>query len=194
MERRAFLKFVGVSVLAVATRARAKAAGLAGKPNILMIMTDQQFADAMSCAIGKKYIHTPHMDSLAENGMRFTRAYTPNPLCTPMRTSMFTGKYPHQTGVQTNADKKLNPDGEFVFMGKIFKDSGYETAYFGKWHISLKSNEKEVHGFETLDDKGSKSSPALIADFLKKTHDRFPHCLLTGFVVQVGLFESVDRY
>ena len=46
----------------------------ARRPNIVVIITDQQFADAMSCVIGRDYIHTPHMDSLAATGMNFTRA------------------------------------------------------------------------------------------------------------------------
>jgi arylsulfatase A-like enzyme len=49
------------------------------KPNIVVIMTDQQFADAMSCVMGNQYLHTPHMDKLAEKGIRFTKAYSPNP-------------------------------------------------------------------------------------------------------------------
>lgn len=180
MERRTFLKLSGVSVLAMATQAQAEDTDSSQKPNILIIMTDQQFADAMSCAMGRKYIHTPHMDSLAENGMRFTRAYSPNPLCTPIRTSMFTGRYPHQTGVQTNGGPKVNP-AEFVFMGKLFKDSGYETAYFGKWHIALDRKRKEVHGFETFEEKSSRRNPALAAEFLKKTHDR-PFLAVASFL------------
>jgi len=159
MERRTFLKASGLGLLAMATQARPEDADSSQKPNILIIMTDQQFADAMSCAMGSEYIHTPHMDSLAENGMRFTRAYSPNPLCMPMRTSMFTGRYPHQTGAQTNGAPKLNP-ADFVFMGDLFKDSGYETGYFGKWHIAFDSKRKEVHGFETLEEKNSRSDPA----------------------------------
>jgi len=57
-------------------------------------MTDQQFAEAMSCCIGRDYLHTPNMDALAANGMRFPRAYTANPLCVPARTSMFTDGIP----------------------------------------------------------------------------------------------------
>ena len=164
----------------MATQARARNTGSSRKPNILIIMTDQQFADAMSCVMGKKYIHTPHMDSLADNGMRFTRAYSPNPLCVPMRTSMFTGRYPHETGAQTNSAPKLNP-AEFVFMGTIFKDSGYETAYFGKWHIALDSKKKEVHGFETLREKDAKHNPAGVAEFIRKKYDR-PFLAVASFL------------
>ena len=178
MERRAFLKFSGASVLAMAAQAWPKNASR--KPNILIIMTDQQFADAMSCVMGTRYLHTPHMDSLAENGMRFTRAYTPNPLCMPMRTSLFTGRYPHQTGVQTNGGPKINP-AECDFMGKLFRDAGYETAYFGKWHIAFDSKRRDVHGFDIFDDKNSRRDPALAAAFLKKTHDR-PFLVVASFL------------
>ncbi len=143
-------------------------------------MTDQQFADCMSCVMGRKYLHTPHMDSLAENGVRFTHAYSPNPLCTPMRTSMITGLYPHQTGVQTNSSRKLNP-AKFVSMGKIFKDAGYETAYFGKWHVSISAKKKEVHGFETFQGGGANLNPAPAARFLKKKHDR-PFLAVASFL------------
>ncbi|OHB74965.1 MAG: hypothetical protein A2Z25_17860 [Planctomycetes bacterium RBG_16_55_9] len=180
MERRTFLKVSGASVLAMAMQGRAENAGSARKPNVLIIMTDQQFSDAMSCVMGTKYLHTPHIDSLAENGMRFTRAYTPNPLCMPMRTSMFTGRYPHQTGVQTNEGPKLDP-AEFLFMGKLFKDSGYETAYFGKWHIPLDGKRKDVHGFETFVAGGAQLNPEPIAEFLKKTHDR-PFLAVASFL------------
>ena len=119
------------------------------RPNILLIITDQQSADAMSCVMGDAYIHTPNMDALAANGMRFTRAYTPNPLCMPMRTSMFTGDYPHVTGIQTNGGQGFDPD-QHVFMGARFRDAGYETAYFGKWHLGLDEATKDVHGFDTF--------------------------------------------
>ncbi len=180
MERRTFLKLSGVSVLAMATRARGENTGSSRKPNILIIMTDQQFADGMSCVMGKKYIHTPHMDSLADNGMRFTRAYSPNPICVPMRTSMFTGRYPHETGVQTNSAPKINP-AEFVFMGSIFKDAGYETAYFGKWHIAFDSKKKEVHGFETLMEGKARLDAAPAAAFLKAKHNK-PFLAVASFL------------
>ena len=140
------------------------------KPNIVIIMVDQQFADAMSCVMGNEYINTPQMDKLAEKGIRFTNAYSPNPLCMPMRTSMMTGRFPHQTGVLTNDDEDINPS-NFIFLGKIFKDAGYETGYFGKWHVAFDINKKEVHGFDVLFPKSNlDSKPA--ADFIKQKHDR----------------------
>jgi arylsulfatase A-like enzyme len=139
------------------------------KPNILLIITDQQFADAMSCVMGKAYLHTPNMDSLADGGVRFTRAYSPNPLCMPMRASMFTGQYPHQTGIQTNSREGFDP-ARHVFMGRLFRDAGYETAYFGKWHIPMDETQEDVHGFDTLVGQSAALDPAPAAGFLKQTH------------------------
>ena len=63
------------------------------------------------------------MDSLAAHGVRFTRAYSPNPLCMPMRTSMITGLYPHQTGIQTNDREGFDPDQARLY-GKALSGCG----------------------------------------------------------------------
>lgn len=134
-------------------------------------MTDQQFADAMSCVVGDEYLHTPNMDRLAEKGVRFTKAYAPNPLCLPMRTSMATGLFPHQTQVFTNNDKKIKAT-EYSFLGQLFKDAGYETGYFGKWHIALKEEQKEIHGFDILFGDNTKLDSKPAAEFIKQNHEK----------------------
>ncbi len=141
------------------------------QPNILIIMTDQQFADAMSCVMGNQYLHTPNMDLLAENGIMFTRAYSPNPLCKPMRSSMMTGRFPHETGVLSNENVQIDPS-KNVFLGKLFKEAGYETAYFGKWHVALDKEQKEVHGFDILTDNPGRLDPNPAAAFLQQTHQK----------------------
>src|SRR5262245_60590542 len=85
-------------------------------PNILFIMTDQHAADALSRRMGDRWLKTPALDSLAARGTFFTRAYTANPLCMPARNAIFTGRYPHQTGVTDNSRASLDPV-EFVTMG-----------------------------------------------------------------------------
>jgi arylsulfatase A-like enzyme len=137
------------TILVFAFVLAANAAEPSARPNILLIMTDQQFADAMSCSMGGQYIHTPAMDSLAARGMRFTRAYSPNPLCMPARSSIFSGRYCHETGVTEN--KAVKPDlAEFVCMGTYFRRAGYETAYFGKWHLCYAQKDANAHGFEVM--------------------------------------------
>lgn len=150
-----------------------------GKPNVVIVMVDQQFADAMSCVMGEKYIHTPNMDKLAEKGMRFTRAYSPNPLCQPMRTSMMTGSYTHQTGVLTNGPKKIEAE-KHNFLGKIFKNAGYETGYFGKWHVAFDIAEEEIHGFDTcFPESDIDAEPAV--KFIKQKHEK-PFLAVASFL------------
>ena len=79
MNRRDFLKTIGSAAVTATLTAKLQARDRS-RPNILLVMTDQQFADAMSCVMGDKYIHTPNIDRIAADGMRFTRAYGSNPL------------------------------------------------------------------------------------------------------------------
>ena len=146
--RRDFMKAASVCSIALATGRLHAAEAPGDRPNILFIMTDQQFGDAMSCRMGKKWLNTPAMDSLAAKGTLFANAYSPNPLCMPARNSIFTGRYPHETGVTMNARAKIDTE-DFLNMGNYFRRAGYETAYFGKWHLCFDQKNKNAHGFET---------------------------------------------
>ena len=184
LRRREFLKTTAlVTAGAMLQRPRLFAASVnrTGKsPNILVIITDQQFADAMSCCIGRDYIHTPNMDSLAASGMRFTRAYCPNPLCVPSRTSMFTGHYLHETGIQTNAKEKIDPD-KFICMGRIFKEAGYDTGFFGKWHMPFKEANSNEHGFDTYIGKEGRYSGVPASQFIRLDRER-PFLAIASFL------------
>ena len=156
MKRREFIKAAGViagtavSGGRVMAKAFSRGTPFAGqRPNILLVMTDQQSADAMSCRMGKAFINTPAMDSLAANGVSFTRAYTANPLCVPARTSMFTGQPPHVTGFQTN-DLTVPLDGRYRCFGTRFSEAGYDTGYFGKWHLPFSAKDPSAHGFDVM--------------------------------------------
>ncbi|MBD3378462.1 sulfatase-like hydrolase/transferase [candidate division KSB1 bacterium] len=179
MKRRDFMKLTGAGFAASLLPGCAKNSS-SKKPNILLIITDQQFADGMSCVMGSDYINTPHMDALAKEGVRFARTYTPNPLCLPMRTSMFTGRFPHETGALNNGSPDIDAD-KHVFLGKIFKDAGYDTAYFGKWHIAFDENNRATHGFETFVGREAKSDPSFIVDYLKEPHER-PFLAVASFL------------
>lgn len=101
------------------------------RPNFLLIMTDQQTHNAMSCA-ANPWLRTPAMDSLAAQGTRFSAAYCTYPVCSPSRGSVFTGRMPHETGVRVNG----LPIAEGIpTMGELFRDAGYQTVYGGKWHL-----------------------------------------------------------
>ena len=95
-------------------------------------MTDQQTDEAMSCA-GNSHLSTPAMDRIAARGVRFTRSYVTQPLCLPCRSSIQTGRYPHEIGTSTNGTRM---NGEYPMLGKLLRAGGYDTAYFGKWHVA----------------------------------------------------------
>ncbi len=173
------------------------AAPPANKPNIILIMTDQQFGDAMSCRMGTQYLRTPVMDSLASKGMVFTRAYSTNPLCMPLRHSLFTGRYPHETAVTRN---ECPPGGvdprECVPMGIYFRKAGFETAYCGKWHLCFHERDAGVHGFEILgtrakDDHDAKTAEAAVR-FLGRGHDK-PFLLVVSFLNPHNICEWARR-
>ncbi|MFH7012339.1 sulfatase [Flavobacterium sp. FlaQc-52] len=156
------------------------------RPNILIIMTDQQTADAMSIA-GNKDLHTPAMDKLAQNGVRFTKAYCAQPLCSPSRSAIMSGKMPHETGFIGNAPEK---DGQWpedlLMMGKIFQNGGYKTGYVGKWHLPVPTAKKSQHGFEYIEntdfqDYNDAATPSFCARFIKENKNT-PFLLVASFL------------
>src|SRR5665213_2461782 len=172
--RRDFLRTAGAAVCAAGLPLSADGFQTM-RPNLLVILTDEQSADAASYRIGRRYLNTPNIDSLAANGTSFTRAYCANPLCVPSRTSMFTGRYPTETGVMDNtglSEVHLDPR-RFPIMGKIFEDGGYETAYFGKWHIACPEDQANIHGFTRMATTFNDDIAAELdaAEFLREKHD-----------------------
>lgn len=107
------------------------------QPNILLIMTDQQAPDMMSCT-GNDWVSTPAMDGLVAEGRRFEHAICSNPVCLPSRISMATGLMPSQLGVTTNSDGRdadLPPRIAENSLGMLMKRAGYDTYYGGKVHL-----------------------------------------------------------
>lgn len=101
------------------------------KPNILIIMPDQFRADTMGCA-GHPTVKTPNIDRLAQEGVRFTNAYTVSPICMSARASFVSGLYPHNHHIWNNAGSLPAHDETFFHH---LQESGYYTAYVGKSHF-----------------------------------------------------------
>jgi arylsulfatase len=101
-------------------------------PNILLICCDQLRADALGC-YGNPVVRTPHLDRLADSGVRCTRSYVANPICMPNRVSLFTGQYPRNHGMWTNG---LLLQHEPRTLADDLRDAGYQTASFGKLHFT----------------------------------------------------------
>ena len=101
------------------------------RPNLVFVMSDDHAAHAIS-AYGSVINQTPHLDRLAAEGMRFTRAFCTNAICTPSRAAILTGTYNHTNGV-TTLDTPM--DNKLETYPKILQRAGYRTALFGKWHL-----------------------------------------------------------
>ncbi len=104
------------------------------KPNVLIIMTDQQRWDALGCA-GNSEIKTPNMDRLAREGVQFVNAYSACPVCVPARTSILTGHTIFNNKVLGNNDIENEDIPNFQTFDQILSSNGYHTEYYGKWHI-----------------------------------------------------------
>lgn len=108
------------------------------RPNFVLIMADQQRWDTLGC-YGNSFVVTPNLDALAAGGMRFTRAFTPYPVCTPARTTMWTGVYPHVHGLVENVYQQDDALAETARVKRTvfheLAEAGYDCAYFGKWHL-----------------------------------------------------------
>jgi arylsulfatase A-like enzyme len=122
---------------------------LARPTNVVFILTDNQGAWTLGC-YGNPDIQTPHIDKLAQEGIRFTRALSSNPVCSPTRATFLTGLIPSQHGVHSFLDpqymmgpKAYNTLAEFKSIGEILQDSGYVCGLSGKWHLGDNLNPSE---------------------------------------------------
>lgn len=113
------------------------------KMNVLLITSDQQHWNTVGAF--NREIHTPNIDRLVNEGTTFTRAYCPNPTCTPTRASIITGKFPSQHGAWALGTKL--PESEET-VGDVFSSGGYKTALIGKAHFQPLVSTDEFPGIE----------------------------------------------
>lgn len=116
----------------------AGAADGAVRPNVILIMADDQGSVDLGC-YGAVDLHTPHLDALAARGVRFTQFYSAAPVCSPSRAGTLTGRWPVRAGVPNNAPSQRGGAGglppEEVTIAEMFRAAGYATAHVGKWHL-----------------------------------------------------------
>lgn len=157
--------FLGAAALTTAATMLSPRAQAQAKPNIVIIFTDDQGYNDLSC-FGSTTIKTPNIDRIATEGMRFTDFYVAAPVCTPSRAALLTGCYPQRnsmavtprghgdrlrTGLVLFPDSDgigLNPDE--ITIASLLRDTGYKTGCVGKWHLGhtepfLPTN----HGFDS---------------------------------------------
>jgi arylsulfatase A-like enzyme len=103
------------------------------QPNVILILLDDMGYGDMQ-AHGNPYLKTPNLDQLHQESVRFTNFHV-DPSCSPTRAALLTGQYSSRSGVWHTIGGRSLLRKEKVTMGEIFKNSGYETGYFGKWHL-----------------------------------------------------------
>src|SRR5213083_1399815 len=105
--------------------------GAQRKRNLIIFLPDQQRADTIPCCGGVK-VHAPNLDKLASESVVFERAYVTHPVCTPSRSSLMTGTWPHNNGCTRNS---VPLDRRFLVFPELMKDKDHRTAFMGKWHL-----------------------------------------------------------
>ncbi len=163
------------ALLVAALSASATEASVPSRPNIILLLADDQDWNGLSTRMHpdmpdscSDYHETPRIEKLASDGMRFSNGYSPAPVCSPTRISLQTGMTPARLGwtkaappeeghmlVEAASRKAiLEPE---VTLGEMLRRAGYATAHFGKWHLSGGGPEK--HGFDVSDgDTGNRDA------------------------------------
>ena len=121
------------------------------RPNFIIFLTDDQGYGDLSC-MGAHDLQTPHLDNLADNGVRFTQWYSNSPVCSPSRASLLTGRYPGNAGVRSILAGHRTASGlppEVPTLATALKQQGYQTAMCGKWHLGTsEACRPQNHGFD----------------------------------------------
>ena len=127
----------------------------AGPPHVLLIVTDDQGWMDLHCQ-GNERLHTPRIDALARQGVRFTSAYAAAPVCSPSRAALITGLAPARLHITQHGqdgpafwpqDRKVQPPAaehvlplQAITLAERLRQAGYATGFFGKWHLSGEGN------------------------------------------------------
>ncbi len=166
-----------------------KKKGEAPKPNIIYLYTDQQSETMMSCS-GNEYLKTPAMDYIAENGIRFTRAYTTNPVCSPARVSMMTGRFPgyfnDKDGKQVRENRgamqipEVSEEVKTTTLAAHLKEAGYDLIYGGKEHLPPSLTPKAL-GFKDISNDERDVLANEAAKYIKKKHEN-PYFMVVSLI------------
>ncbi|MHC4521713.1 MAG: sulfatase-like hydrolase/transferase, partial [Planctomycetota bacterium] len=142
MNRRDVLRILGLGGLAAFTPGCITPGTPRGvrRPNFVLILADDLGYGDIGC-YGNTRNMTPHLDGLAEEGMRFTDFHSNGPMCSPTQAALLTGHYQHRFGraFETALSAKARPRPglplEVVTIPEALKQAGYATGMFGKWHL-----------------------------------------------------------
>ena len=183
------------------------------RPNVLFILTDDQRFDALSLA-GHPYLKTPNIDRIGREGVYFRNAFCTTSLCSPSRASILSGLYAHKHGVTNNFTEYPTNLKSFPLM---LQAAGYQTAYFGKWHMG-EENDGPRPGFDwfvthkgqgkyfdtefNFHDQERKVVPGyytnvvtqMAKDWLERPKDNRPWCLMIGHKAPHSFYHPEPKY
>lgn len=148
------------------------------RPNIVFIMSDDHAYQAIS-AYSDKLIHTPHIDRIAKEGVKFTNATVTNSICAPSRAVILTGKHSHING---KIDNNMPFDTTNVTFPQLLQQAGYQTAMFGKLHFG--NTPKGFDEFKILPGQGDYYNPKFITSEGDTT--------VTGYVTDITTDLTLD--
>jgi arylsulfatase A-like enzyme len=124
------------------------------RPNIVLIVSDDQGYADISCYAHPEDVNTPNLDRLAKEGVRLTNGYASAPVCAPTRAGLMTGRYQQRFGFYTASDSRAGMPVSEVTIARLLKQQGYVTGVIGKWHLGyeapyqpLKRGFDEFYGF-----------------------------------------------
>jgi arylsulfatase A-like enzyme len=169
--------FCGLAASAAGSAMAAPKAALPKQPNIVFIMTDDHSYQTLS-AYDRRFIKTPGLDRIANEGVLFTNSFVANSICGPSRACMLTGKHSHANGFRDNHDQF---DGNQQTFPKLLQKAGYQTAVIGKWHLV-----SEPTGFDhwnILPGQGNYYNPDFIDKNGKKRFEGYVTNLITDFSI-----------
>jgi arylsulfatase A-like enzyme len=166
----------------------------AGTPNVIVIVADDLgYSDIGVHGCGD--IPTPHIDTLARSGIRFSNGYSSHPFCSPMRAGLMSGRYQHRFGYETNCPYDPQnphlgfPDKELTIPQRLQK-AGYTTAHIGKWHLGAHSskhpNNRGIDHFYGFLGGGH---DYFVADLSVRDHEGYRQALMRN-----GTPEGVSEY
>jgi len=160
-------------------------------PNLVLFLPDQQRADTIACYGGVK-VHAPNLNKLASESVIFERTYVTHPVCTPSRSSLMTGTWPHTNGCTRNS---VPLDRRFRVFPELMEDRKYRAAYIGKWHLG---EEGPIgRGFDewiSTDDHGDYTnfliSKSIIPD---KQNGRFSELAISNLPIELSRPKFLEK-